>query len=105
MEGPEISVQDDAITAGQTDQHARLRPVEARIGGRHGVRANCQNLAKPGLTVAFEDDVPTRLRRQLMQGCLERELAPIHRGRQWQDPAFQVTASPPVLVHTVSQRT
>jgi hypothetical protein len=104
MEGPEIPIQDDAITARQADQHARLRPVEPHIGGRHGVRAHCQNLAKPRLTVAFEDDVSTRLHQQLVQGRLERKLAPIHRAGQRQDAALQLTASPPVLVYTVGQR-
>jgi hypothetical protein len=65
------------------------------------VGAHCQDLAQPSATFALENDVPARLKLQVVQGRLKRELAPIHRCGQWQNAVFQHTTDLPVLVHCI----
>ena len=66
MEGPQIPIQNHALTARKTDLHAGRRRFQPQVRCKRMFGPQGQHLAKPSVTVVFEDDVSAGLKLQLV---------------------------------------
>jgi hypothetical protein len=79
MEWSQIPIKNHAITPRIAHRHPGVQPLHSKIGCKLGLSAHRQRLTQsPVAIVALQDDAPARLKLQAMQGCLKRELTPIH---------------------------
>src|SRR5262249_39322428 len=98
MERSELALKDDTLTPRIPDHDLRpVVPAAVRINRKHQLAAQpveieCNDLAEARRIAISEHDIAADLQLQVVEGDLEGEPAPVHRGRERKYRRFEFSS-------------